>query len=121
LLVEREGRTDSFISLVFLDLSRRSLQKLHTIEYPFWYNVIRVNKADLNTFILTNGEFIRICKIVDKTIIIGDVIDIGRYPTCFYDKCVYGLGLNFKTGVSLFICLINTFTFLEKSTPYLRY
>lgn len=33
----------------------------------------------------------RICEIVDKTIIIGDVIDISFIPDFFYDKCVYSL------------------------------
>jgi hypothetical protein len=89
------------ISLVFLDIRERSLQKLHTFEYPT--STIFVNKADLNTFILTNGEFIQICKVVDNTIIIGEriEIEIDLNPSCFYDKCVYALTWNDELDVRI--------------------
>jgi hypothetical protein len=121
LLKEYEGMTNSFISLVFLDLSRRSLQKLHTFEYPSRQIDIYVNKADPTTFLLNEGEFIRIFKVFDNTIIIGERIEIDFYPACFYDKCVYTLKGGNETRVSLsFICLINTSTFLDTSNLYLR-
>jgi hypothetical protein len=84
-----------FISLIFLDLYQRILKKLHTIEYSSYYINILINKTDPNTFILDDravrGRSTRICKIVDKTIVIGDVVDIGFHPDWFYDKCVYSL------------------------------
>jgi hypothetical protein len=107
LLKEYEGGNNC-ISLIFLDIRERSLQKLHTVEYHT--KTIFVNKADLTTFILKNNESIRICKVVEKTIIVGDVVEINFDPKCFYDKCVYGLGWNDETGVRfLFICLISAF------------
>jgi hypothetical protein len=92
-LLKEEGETSSFVSLVFLDLSLGSLHKFHTVEYPTIDIEIVVNKADPTTFILThyinNEQSSRIFKIVEKKIIIEDVIEIDFSPDCFYDKYVY--------------------------------
>jgi hypothetical protein len=94
-LLEERASKDSFISLIFPNLCRGSLQKLQTVKYPSDWIKIIVNKADPTTFILNDlnndEQSTRICKIVDKTIIIGDVVEIGFYPYCFYNKFVYGL------------------------------
>jgi hypothetical protein len=93
-LLKEHGDGNSFISLIFLDLCERSLQKLYTVEYSSSDIDLLVNKADSTTFILddpNNQEESKICKIVDKTIIIGDVVEIDFYPDCFYDKSVYFL------------------------------
>jgi hypothetical protein len=99
-LLKERGGGNYVISLVFLDLCRRSLQKLHTVEYSSWFNYICVNKADPTTFLLNEGEFIQIYKVVEKKIVIGEKVEINLYLTCFYDKCVYGLEWNNETGVS---------------------
>lgn len=121
------GETNSFISLIFLDLSRHTLKQLHTLEYPISNIQIFVNRADTTTFLLkgvNNREFsMRICKTVDKTIIIGEMVDIGFRPKCFYDKSVYGLEwYQYREEDSLvslfFICLVNI---LDTSNLYLRY
>jgi hypothetical protein len=63
----------------------------------FLANLVIINKADLTTFLFANRngneKFSQICKIVDNTIILGDVIDIENdfSPDCFYDNCAYGL------------------------------
>jgi hypothetical protein len=77
-LLEEYGDTNSLISLISLDLSRYSLQKLHTVEYPTFDIPVIINKADTTTFMLNleidNRRSSQICEIVDNTIIIGDVI-----------------------------------------------
>jgi hypothetical protein len=106
-LLSEEGEIDSFTSLICLDLSRNSLQKLQTVEYPFGYSHVFVDMANPTTFLLTDEESTRICKIAENRIIIGDVIEIDFDPDCFYDKYVYGLEWNNDTRVSwLFKCLI---------------
>jgi hypothetical protein len=94
-LLGEYGNGNYFISLIFLDIYRHTLRKLHTVEYPNIIIDIVVNEADPITFIL-NSRIIdecstRICKIVDKTIIIGERIQIGFHPKCFYGKFVYAL------------------------------
>jgi hypothetical protein len=93
--LKENGRTNSFISLVFLDLSRCSLQKLHTVEYQSDNIEIVVNKADPTTFLLNDlnneEQSLRMCKIVEKKIVIENVIKINFLLDCFYDRCVYGL------------------------------
>lgn len=62
-----------------------------------------MNKADSATFLLKSGKSSRICKIADKTIIIGEMVEIGFYAKCFYDKYVYDLKLeNGGTRASFF-------------------
>jgi hypothetical protein len=92
-LLSEDGYIDSFTSLIFLDLSRDSFRKLHTIEYPYDRIEIFPNKSDPTTFILRdlNSHVSQIYKIVDKTIIIGDAIDISLFPNYFYGKCLYTL------------------------------
>jgi hypothetical protein len=80
-----------FISLIFLNLHEPSLQKLCRIEYRFNDVNIVVDKIDPTIFLFKNEQYKRICKIVTKTIIIGDVIGIGFYLDYFYDKCVYSI------------------------------
>jgi hypothetical protein len=91
----KEYDNNYFISLISLDIPRRSFQKLHTVEKPFNYFEIVVNKADPTTFLLNhdirNRWSSRICKIVEKRIIIGEVVDFKFYSDYFYDKIVYFL------------------------------
>lgn len=81
--------------MICLDLCQLSLKKLNTVEYPSPFISILVNKADPTTFLLINyigdSEFVQICKVFEKAMITGDVVNIGFYPDRFYDKCVYGL------------------------------
>jgi hypothetical protein len=116
-LLKERKLNNSFISLIFLDLTRGSLKKLHTLEYPYSIDIV-VNKADPTTFILDNHinyneSFYQVCKIVDNTIIIGDVVNIGLYPDWFYDKCVYGLKRGYKDDkvCLLFKYLVNVLIF----------
>jgi hypothetical protein len=92
-LLKEKNEFTSFISLIFLDFSQRNVQKLHTVEHNGRDIQIVLNKADLTTFILNNRteSSVRICKINEKKIIIGDLIDIGFFPYSFYDKCAYSL------------------------------
>jgi hypothetical protein len=91
-LLNEYGDGNYFISLMFLDLCRCSLKKLDTAESDIHSNVI-VNKADPTTFLLKNpnSNVSKVCKIVEKKIIFGDVIDIAFRPDSFYDKNVYAL------------------------------
>lgn len=92
-LLEEHGNRNSFLSLIFLDLSQQTFKKIHTVEHRSISSKIVVDKADLTTFLLTyyiGGERVsRICKIVEKTIIIGEVVDTSVHPDSFYDKYVY--------------------------------
>jgi hypothetical protein len=116
LLGERRNQT-SFISLIFLDLHQPDLQKLHTVEYPSDHINMFVDTADSTTFLLNglndNDMLTRICKIVDNTIIIGNVAETNFFPDCFYHGCVYYLELNredneYRTEVGcLVIYLVN--------------
>jgi hypothetical protein len=93
-LLNEGGDETYFVSLISLDLNQHILKKLHTIEYPTDYIKICINRADSITFLLNdfNNAELQLYKIVDKEIIIKDVIDIDFFPECFYDKCVYNLG-----------------------------
>jgi hypothetical protein len=91
-LEEREDEK-SFISLISLDIHQHILKKFHTIGYPIRNTKIVVNKTDPTTFILDSEESTRICKIVDKTIIIDERVDIGFHPRLFYGNFVYALKL----------------------------
>jgi hypothetical protein len=97
-LLNEEGKGNSFISLISLDLHQRSLKKLHTIEYSSHYIDIAVDKADLTTFLLSDGKSTQICKIVEKNLIIGNVVEIKCFPNYFYDKCAYWLYWNYKNN-----------------------
>jgi hypothetical protein len=104
-LLSESDDFNSFISLIFLNLPQRSLQKLQTIEYPCNSIRIVVDKADPTAFLLkyhTRDQWsLKICKIVDNTIIIGDVFQVGLYLDYFYDKCVYSLKDYDENGQSL--------------------
>jgi hypothetical protein len=80
--------------LIFLDLHQQTLQKLDTIEYDVSGNIV-INKADPIRFILKDdiddGKSLQICKIVDRKIVFGDIIEIDFYPKAFYDKWLYGI------------------------------
>jgi hypothetical protein len=84
-----------FISLIFVDFHHFTLKKFHTIEYPSVVREVFVDKADLTVLILedhnNNARSMRICKIVDKTIVIGDLVEIDFYPQAFYGGNIYGL------------------------------
>jgi hypothetical protein len=93
-LLRERGNTDSFLSLIFLDLDRHSLKKLQTIIYLGDINIV-VNEADPTTFILeyfidVEEMASQVCKIAEKTIIVGDSVDIEFSPQAFYDKWIYG-------------------------------
>jgi hypothetical protein len=127
-LLKEIGKTNAFISLILLDLSRRSLQKLHTIEYNTDDIEIVVNKADPTAFILNhyiNDErFSQNCNVVEKTIIIGDLIEIEFYPECFCDKFVYGLNC-YKSDedskrVSIFNLYLKCFRYFELISTILK-
>jgi hypothetical protein len=118
-----------FISLVFLDFSRCYLQKLHTVErHSRFLPRIVVNKADPTTFMLNemiNGQLSpQICKIIDKTIVIEDVVESELIPDIFYDKYAYTLELYYRNDddlqrVSLlYTCLVNTLYALDTSNLY---
>jgi hypothetical protein len=102
-LLEEEGETSSFVSLIFLDLYRGSVQKLHTVEYLSNYIHVVINKADSTTFILNNrinDELSsQICKIVNDTIIFNNVVDIEFYPECFYGKYVYATEWTYEVRI----------------------
>jgi hypothetical protein len=124
-LLREHGGENYFISLIFLDFCERNLQKLHTVECPMDYIYIMINKADPTTFLLydyiASHQTTLICKIVDKTIIIGDILDIDFYPHCFYGKYIYLLGWNDEDQASLlFICIVNAFNILDTSNLYLQ-
>jgi WD40 repeat protein len=99
-LLNEIGNKDDCTSLIFLDLSRGSLQKLHTIkQHSSWCKIV-VNKADLTTF-LASRESTRIFKIVDKTIFIWDKVEIDFHPESFYGKYIYGFKLYDENGIML--------------------
>jgi hypothetical protein len=95
-LLEENEYPNSYISLIWLDIYQRSLKKLHTIEYSSNWIQIFVDKADSAMFMLKDftNNVSRIGKIVDKKLIIGDVIDINFSPDCFYNKCIYILNMD---------------------------
>jgi hypothetical protein len=118
-LLEESEYTSHSISLISMDFSRNSLQYLYTVKYDSDFIEIFVNKADTSTFILQNEESTRICKIVDKTIVIKNAIEIDFIPEYFYNKCVYGLNWSYdkeKDSMKvnfLFTFLVYTFNFLD--------
>jgi hypothetical protein len=124
-----------FLSLVYLDLQQHTLTKIHTIEYPFDAVDIFVNKADPNTFLAQyhfNDEWImQIGEIVEKTIIIGDVINIDLFPRALFPRAFYGKYVYFlhwyqcrgknRTGVSfLDTFLVNILNVLEIGVSNIR-
>jgi hypothetical protein len=108
-----------------MDISRHTLQKLHTVEYPKTNIDIYVNKADPTTFLLDDNESSRICKIVDQTIIIDERLE-NKFTSCFYNKCVYTLEFYYRDDQDrdlvslLYKCLVNIFTALDTSNLYIQ-
>lgn len=113
LINEYDNNTTYFISLIFLDLQNHALKKLHTIEYHSSWIYIVVKQSDPTTFLLedrnTRERTVRICKIVDSTIIIGDMIDIGFSPDCFYDRHIYGTKWRYDMDNYLLVRILYTF------------
>jgi hypothetical protein len=111
-LLEECATITHFISLIFLDFRHHTLKKLDTIEYQSNWIRIFVDKADPTTFLLNghNQRATRVCKIVDNTIVIGDLIEINFNPECFYDKCVYGLKWRDRHGEDLEVRILNVFS-----------
>jgi hypothetical protein len=123
-LLSEHGDNNSFISVISLDLHKNTLKKLYTAEHPSRYVV--VNKADPSTFLLIDSidysEWsYQVCKIVDNTIIVGDVFEINFNPSCFYDKHVYATNWRDEYGQPqsrvnlLFICLVNALNISDTS------
>jgi hypothetical protein len=56
---------------------------------------IELDRADSTTFLLSYVRSTRICKIVKKKIIIGNVVEIDFFPNYFYDKCAYSLNWSY--------------------------
>jgi hypothetical protein len=105
--MKEKGKTNFFISLIFLDLTHGNLKKLHTVEYSSDWLKIYVNKADPTAFLLTysiadrNAVSSRICKVADNTIIIGEIVETDLHPDWFYDKCVYGLNWYYENQINV--------------------
>lgn len=104
-----------------MDLNQHTLEKLYTERYPSGYIRIDLNKTDPTTFILIDffENASKICKIVDKTIIIGEIIDILTFREGFYGKYVYSLTPNhmFDSRVSLlFTCIVNILNISDSSS-----
>jgi hypothetical protein len=112
------GETNSFISLIFLDIYRGSVQKIHTIEYQGDNIQIVVNQTDPTTFLLIHHiedeRALRICKIVNNAIIIENMIETDFVPKCFYGNYVYSFGWYEEyLKVKYYKCLINALNILE--------
>jgi hypothetical protein len=112
-LLKEIGNGRSFITLVFLDLRRRTLKKFHTVEFDIYLDIL-VNNADPTTFILEDlnedKEFSRICKIVDNTIIIENMVEIDFFTESFYDKSVYGLKRRDENFQHINVRVLNIFS-----------
>jgi hypothetical protein len=114
-----------------MDIYRNILQKLCTVGDPNDDSCILVDKTDSTTFILSdfniaNGWVIRICKIVNKKIIIGDLVLISVNPKCFYDRCVYALDWRYENEEQrrvkvIYTCLVNILNLSGPRNMYLRY
>jgi hypothetical protein len=114
--LEESGNQTYLISLVFLDFHQRNFRKLYTVEHRSDFSKIVPNKADQTTFLLSGEESSRICKIVNNSIIVGEIVKIKPNPDCFYDKFAYSVDWNDRIGswVSLlFIRLSNFLNILE--------
>jgi hypothetical protein len=93
LMVEYENET-CFISLIFLDFHRHSLQKLDTIQRECESLGIIVNKEEPTEFALVmniNGQrFAETCTVVHTDIVADDLIEITFSPQAYFDKRFYG-------------------------------
>jgi hypothetical protein len=82
-----------FVSLIELDFYGVSCEKLQTIEYRCDCIEILVNKFDATDFVLrldTNGGFLaRVCKLVNKSIVVGDQIELPDYFKSYFGEFLY--------------------------------
>jgi hypothetical protein len=113
LLKERQHKGDTCsISLVFLDLYGRKLEKVTTIEYPA-HNIIIVNKIEPTEFLVCSDldNTVQICKVEKINIIFGEIFDINFCPQSLYDGRIYGSGWIYDEKVMslLFRFLFNSF------------
>jgi hypothetical protein len=112
-LAERENDADDnttfFVSLVVLDFYTLTFKKLQTIEYTGTTLSIRVNKLDPAEFVLQlqigNEEFMRVCKVVGTSIVIGEPVQLPC-PCAYFDGRFYAL-IYIENEYSLIhVCLI---------------
>jgi hypothetical protein len=110
-LEEYENGTP-FISLIFLDIRGRSLQKIFRLEYTFYLSKIIVNKANPSMFLL-NDPNIGVSQTYKftKNAIIIDAVDIDFCPQCFYDKFVYALDWSDEDEDDQGLCVIILYLF----------
>jgi hypothetical protein len=105
LVVERKdfqnSNSLSFVSLIELDFYGVTCKKLQTIEYDCNRVEILVNKFDATDFVLhlwTNGEYVaRICKLVDKSILVGDPIQLPYGFESYFGGFLYYIGHAVRT------------------------
>jgi hypothetical protein len=114
LLCELDDEEDiCSISLVFLDLHGRKLEKLTTVEYPTIDSAIAfiVNKIDPTEFLVyfdRRGHTVQMFKVKKTSIHSGKVIYLDFYPEHLYDGQIYGLEWMDDTNASLlFTCFSN--------------
>lgn len=94
LSVEYENDT-YFVSLIFLDFHRRSLQKLDTIECRCDWLYILVNKEEPTQFALVmkidRDYFSQPCTIVGTSIVADDRIALSFAPQAYLNGHLYAL------------------------------
>jgi hypothetical protein len=116
MLIERgkkAGRNNHFfISLIAIDFRGAICEKLQTIKYTGRELWIYVNKLDPTEFYLTlkigNQRFSRICKLVEKSIVFGNLIEVPFVSQSYSDGCFYSLTLSLK------VCLFHSFCLIFK-------
>jgi hypothetical protein len=126
LLKERQHKGDTCsISLVFLDLYGKKLEKLTTITYPSRYIFIIVNKIEPTEFLVCSDldNTVQICRVEKISIILGDMIDIDFRPQSLYDGQIYGSGWIYDEEVMnlLFRLLFNSFNLSASASLHLQY
>jgi hypothetical protein len=104
-------RDTCFISLIFLDLYGRKLEKVTTIEYPSVDILIFVNKIEPTEFLVHwyNDDTVQICKVEKISIILGEMFDMNFWPQSLYDERIYSLDFvpDEKVMSLLFTSLVN--------------
>jgi hypothetical protein len=95
-LIERGNflgnETHFFISLIAIDFRDATCEKLQTIEYNCYDLWIKVNKLDSTEFVLNlSDRGVRMCKLVEKRIVIGDPIEVPLSVRYYFDGCFYKL------------------------------
>jgi hypothetical protein len=99
-----------FISLVSIDFYNATCKTIQTFEYTgsdLWFNV---NKLDPTEFYLTlqigDQLFTRICKLVGKSIVVGDSIEVPFVGRSYFEGCFYDLRWGFTVCFFRSFCLI---------------